>query len=79
MPHTDSKRSFAMMILLILGMGAVRLQVGVPSMPFELIQNGGLLTKRKSGLEFGRLPGGVIGNTRDFGSLIQGSSPCRVT
>ena len=24
------------------------------------------------------LPGGVIGNTRDFGSLVQGSSPCRV-
>ena len=24
------------------------------------------------------LPGGVIGNTRDFGSLIPGSSPGRV-
>ena len=25
------------------------------------------------------LPGGVIGNTRDFDSLILGSSPSRVT
>lgn len=26
----------------------------------------------------GVLPGGVIGNTRDFGSLVLGSSPSRV-
>ena len=36
------------------------------------------MTKGKIGLESEVLPGGVIGNTRDFGSLVQGSSPCRV-
>ena len=37
------------------------------------------LDKKSNPAKIGvELPGGVIGNTRDFGSLVRGSSPCRV-